>query len=838
MNGPPPTPLQQEASRTLPGPDVPGTPRPLNAAGAAPLGLSGAEATRRLAEHGRNEIQREQTRSPWAVLLEQFRSPMIALLLGACVVSALLGEHADAIAIGAIVVLNALIGFAQEFKAEKALLALRSMTAPRSRVMRDGYAVQLQASEVVPGDVLLLEAGDVVAADARLLEAHALATNEAALTGESVPVDKAARPVASDAALAQRTDSVFLGTAVTRGTGVAEVQATGMRTELGKIAHLLASTSDTQTPLGQRLEKVTRTLLVACVAIVVLVAALGLWRGNGWLVVLLSAISLAVAAVPEGLPAVVTIALAMGVQRMAARHALVRRLQAVETLGSATVVCTDKTGTLTTGTMEVREVWGTHSDAILFASAACCDASLGPDGKEGTGDPTELALLRAALAHGIHREELERDRPRVLVRPFDSETKRMSVLRADGALYVKGALEVLLPRCASGTEGATEAARTLASRGLRVLAVARGQGPEEEGLELLGLVGMADPPRPEAVAAVAAARAAGVRTVMITGDSPETAQAIGRELGILLPGEDPAERIHARVTAEDKLRIVRRWKERGEIVAMTGDGVNDAPALREAHIGIAMGRTGTEVTREAADLVLTDDNFATIITAIREGRAIYENIRKTLVYLLVGNVGELVVMFAASLVGLPLPLLPLQLLWINLVTDSLPALALVMDPARSELLAHPPRRPDEPMLGAPQWRHILLVGALEASVVLGVFIWADPTWHLERARALAFSTLVFAELLRAFAARSPTRLFWEVGPLTNRVLLGVVLFSVGLQLGLYELHSARGLFGLGELYPWELGLAFALGLIPVSVLEVSKLVRRWTHGASSPLRSP
>ncbi|MFY0527718.1 cation-translocating P-type ATPase [Archangium gephyra] len=816
MNGPP-----RPAARETNVPVSPPPPRPANTV----LGLSGAEAARRLAEHGRNEIQRERTRAPWGVLGEQFRSPMIALLLGACGVSALLGEHADAIAIGAIVVLNALIGFLQEFKAEQALLALRSMTAPRARVMRDGYAVQLPSAEVVPGDVLLLEAGDVVAADAHLLEAHALATNEAALTGESAPVDKAARAVAADAPLAQRTDTVFLGTAVTRGTGLAEVKATGMGTELGKIAHLLASTGDTQTPLEQRLARVTRTLLLACLGIVVLVAALGLWRGTGWMTVLLSSISLAVAAVPEGLPAVVTIALALGVRRMAARHALVRRLQAVETLGSATVVCTDKTGTLTTGTMEVREVWGDDSHAILLASAACCDASLGPDGKEGTGDPTELALLRAALTRGIRREDLEQDKPRVAVRPFDSETKRMSILRADGVLYVKGALEVLMPRCRTATLSAARAAHELASRGLRVLAIARGEGPEEENLELLGLVGMADPPRPEAVAAVAAARAAGVRTVMITGDSQETAQAIGRELGILLPGEDPAERIHARATAEDKLRIVRRWKERGEVVAMTGDGVNDAPALREAHIGIAMGRTGTEVTREAADLVLTDDNFATIITAIREGRAIYENIRKTLVYLLVGNVGELTLMLAASLVGLPLPLVPLQLLWINLVTDSLPALALVMDPARSELLARPPRRPDEPLLGAAQWRYILLVGALEALMVLGVFIWADPAHDEERARALAFSTLVFAELLRAFAARSTTRLFWEVGPFTNRLLLGIVLFSVGLQWVLYEVPAARELFGLGALRPWELGLAFALGFIPVTVLEVAKLVR-------------
>ncbi|MFL5344111.1 MAG: cation-translocating P-type ATPase [Hyalangium sp.] len=790
-------------------------------------GLDTEEAARRLREYGPNEIHRAAARPRWRVFLEQFRSPMIGLLLAACAVSALLGEHADAIAIGTIVVLNAIIGYAQEFKAEQALLALRSLTAPRARVQRDGFPVVLPAAEIVPGDVLLLEAGDVVAADARLAEAHSLATNEAPLTGESVPVDKSTQPVPQDTPLAQRTNQVFLGTAVARGTGLAVVTATGMRTELGHIAHLLASAEETETPLQRRLTRVTKTLLLACVGIVLLVGVLGLLRGMGWLAVLLSSISLAVAAVPEGLPAVVTIALAMGVQRMAARHALVRRLQAVETLGSATVVCTDKTGTLTTGVMKVRELWGADEQALLRTAASCSDASLGPEGKEGTGDPTELALLRAAAERGLRREDLEREHPRVAVQPFDSDRKRMSVLRSDGVLSVKGAPEVLFLLCRQGTEGAREAAEAMASRGLRVLAVARGSGPEEARLELLGLVGMADPPRPEAVEAVAAARAAGVRTVMITGDHPVTALAIGKELGIVREGEDPSELIHARVTAEEKLRIVRRWKERGEVVAMTGDGVNDAPALREAHIGIAMGRTGTEVTREAADIVLTDDNFATIIAAIREGRAIYENIRKTLVYLLVGNVGELLVMFIASLVGLPLPLVPLQLLWINLVTDSLPALALVMDPARAELLEDPPRRPDEPMLGAAQWRTILVVGLIEASVVLGVFLWANPSVYLERARALAFSTLIFAELMRSFAARSSTRLFWEVGAFTNRVLLGVITVSVLLQGALYLFPAVRGLFELAPLGWLDLALVFALGLIPVTALELAKLLRRW-----------
>ncbi|MBN1210625.1 MAG: cation-translocating P-type ATPase [Myxococcaceae bacterium] len=791
--------------------------------------MNTAEAARRLQEYGRNEIRREARRSLWRAFLEQFRSPMIGLLLAACVVSALMGERADAIAIGIIVVLNALVGFAQEFKAEQALLALRSMTAPRARVLRDGSPVVLPAAEIVPGDVLLLEAGDIVAADARLLEAHSLATNEAPLTGESVPVDKSTTPTPEGTPLAHRTDSVFLGTAVARGTGTAEVAATGMRTELGNIAHLLASAEEAETPLQRRLTRVTRALLIACGGIVLLVAALGLLRGMGWLPVLLSSISLAVAAVPEGLPAVVTIALALGVRRMAARQALVRRLQAVETLGSATVVCTDKTGTLTTGVMKVRELWGADEEALLRAAASCCDATLGPEGQEGTGDPTELALLRAAAERGILREEIERAHPRVAVQPFDSDRRRMSILRADGVLSVKGAPEVLLPLCTKGTEGALERAEAMASRGLRVLAVAQGTGPEEAGLQLLGLTGMADPPRPEAIEAVAAARAAGVRTVMITGDHPVTALAIGRELGIVREGEDPATRIHARVTAEEKLRIVRQWKERGEVVAMTGDGVNDAPALREAHIGIAMGRTGTEVTREAADIVLADDNFATIVAAIREGRAIYENIRKTLVYLLVGNVGELLLMFTALLMGQPLPLLPLQLLWINLVTDSLPALALVMDPARPELLEDPPRHPEEPMLGSAQWRTILMAGALEAAVVLGVFLWADPAANLERARSLAFSTLVFAELLRSFAARSPTRIFWAVGAFTNRVLLAVIAISILIQGALYQLPGVRALFELVPLRWEELALVFALGLIPVTTLELAKLLRHWLH---------
>ncbi len=795
----------------------------------APLaGLSSAEATRLLAEQGPNEIEREKTTSPWTILAAQFKGAMIWLLLGACVVSAILGEVADAVAIGAIVVLNAFVGFFQEYRAERAVQALRSMTAPKARVLRDGASVMIPATDVVKGDALVLEAGDIVPADARLREAHALRINEAALTGESAPAQKQIAPVAADAHLADRTDSIFMGTSVSAGTGTAEVTATGMGTELGKIAHLLAAVTQEATPLQRRLESVGRTLLYLCLGIVGLVAILGFLRGQPGMEILLSAVSLAVAAVPEGLAAVVTIALALGVRRMASRNVLIRKLPSVETLGSATVICTDKTGTLTTGVMVARELWGGDHNALLFAAAACSDAELAADGQSGTGDPTELAILMAAAERGIDRKVIESERPRVAVEPFDADTKRMSIRRGDGTLYVKGAVEVLLPICTSGVENAVEANAGMARQGLRVLAVAVGEGEGQTSLKLLGLIGIADPPRAEAIAAVALARAAGIKTVMITGDHQETAEAIGRELGILTAEDDPAEVVHARATPEDKLRIVREWKARGDVVAMTGDGVNDAPALREADIGIAMGRTGTEVTREASDMILTDDNFASIVAAVQEGRGIYDNIQKTLVYLLAGNVGELAVMLGAAAAGLPLPLLPLQLLWINLVTDGLPALPLVGDPISDDLLQRPPRKSDEPMLGRPQWTTVIVTGFLQAAVTISVFAWALEERGLAEARNLAFSVIVFAELFRSFAARSTTRLFWEVGVFTNPRLLGVVLVSSLVQLGLHHIPFTQTLLGTGPLSLSDCALAIGLGLIPVSILECSKLIRRVT----------
>ena len=801
-------------------------------AGPGVSGLTSIEAQRRLTELGPNEIRREESTSTLALFARQLASPVIWLLLGASVLSAALGELLDATAIGAIVIVNAVIGFVQEHRAERAVMALRSMTAPRARVVRDGHSIMIPADAIVPGDFLLLEAGDVAGADARLHTAHALTTNEAPLTGESAPVEKTIAPTTAGTPLAERHDFVFMGTSVATGTGLAEVVATGMQTELGRIAHLLATAENSVTPLQRRLARVSQTLLYICGGLVAIVALAGLLRGWPLLQVFMAAVSLAVAAVPEGLPAVVTIALAVGVQRMAARHVLVRRLPAVETLGCATVICTDKTGTLTTGVMRVRELWGPDHTKLLFAAAACCDAEIRGDAQTGVGDPTEVAILMAAAERGIHRDDIERTNARLTEVPFDSALKRMSIERADGQVYIKGAVEAVLPLCGGDVSDAAPANAQMAERGLRVLAIAMSPAGADQGATLIGLIGIADPPRTEAIAAVAAAHTAGITTVMITGDHHLTARAIARELGIMTTRDGEDDVVHARATPDDKIRIVREWKARGAIVAMTGDGVNDAPALREAHIGIAMGRTGTEVTREASDMVLADDNFASIVAAVAEGRGIFDNIRKTLVYLLSGNVAELTVMLVAVVVGLPLPLLPLHLLWINVVTDGLPALALVVDPPEVDVLQRPPRHPDEPMLGRAQWLFIITTGLLQAVATLGVFVWALNARDLVEARNLAFSVLVFGELFRAFAARSTTRLFWEVGAFTNVRLFGVVVLSILLQLGIHHMPLAQAMFAIGPLTAADCGLTLVVALGPVTVIEISKLTRRWSTWAA------
>lgn len=788
-------------------------------------GLSSADAEVRARLYGPNELQREKSQRWWTLLAAQFINPMAALLAAGSGVSLALGEVTDALVIGIVLVINGLVGFAQEYRAEQAVLALRNMTAAHARVLRDGRARLIPASSVVPGDSLLLEAGDLVAADAQLLEAYELQMQEAALTGESLPVTKSLQPVAEGAPLAEQTHKIFMGTAVVCGTAIARVTAIGGHTQLGRIAGLLSSANITETPLQQRLGQLSRVLIYLCIGIVILVAAMGLYRGDAWLNVLLTAISLAVAAVPEGLPAIVTIALAVGVQRMAARQVLVRHLHAVESLGCATVICTDKTGTLTTGIMKVREVWPLDNHATLAAAAACCDAELSTDGT-GIGDPTELAILAAARELGIERQSIETTTPRTGVLPFDSIRMFMAVTRTNGITYVKGALEALIPRCDQAPDHIQSMAAEMAQKGLRVLAVATSGGDTPERLTMLGLIGMADPPRKEAMDAVAAARRAGVKIIMITGDHPVTARAIATEMGILTAADMLESSVHARATPEEKLNIVRELKANGAVVAMTGDGVNDAPALREAHVGIAMGVTGTEVTREASDMILTDDNFASIVAALREGRGIFDNIRKTVAYLLAGNVAELSVMLVAAMIGLPTPLLPLHILWINLATDVLPALALVTDPAAPETMQRPPRRPDEPLLGREEWLGIMIVGVIQTVATLGIFAWALATRDLVEARNLAFTTLVFGELFRAFGARSKQQTFWQIGLFSNLRLFSVITISVALQISIHHIPALQSLLHIGSLSLGDCLLTLVIGLCPLLAVDIWKLAAR------------
>jgi len=867
-------------------------------------GLATEEAARRLAADGPNELQRGAKISPLTIFAQQFRSLVIWVLIGAGVVSAALGELVDGTAILAIVVLNAAIGFFQEFRAERAVAALARLAAPRARVVRDGASALVPARDVVRGDLLVLDAGDLVAADARLLETSELRVDEAPLTGESEPVEKHIDLLPADTPLADRRNQVFFGTSIAAGSGRALVVATGMQTEVGDIARLLESASSGETPLQRKLDQVARRLLWACLAIVLLVFGLGWFRGSPLLELFLGGVSLAVAAVPEGLPAVVTVALALGVQRMVRRHALVRRLPSVETLGSTQVICTDKTGTLTVGAMTVRRVLTSENvyrvtgegyapvgtilsesgepapatgalRELLRAAAGCNDAELSmrEDKPAITGDPTEAALLVVAAKAGIHRATLEAEEPRLRTLPFDSDRKRMSVIRRreDAAwAYLKGAPEVVLERCtrirtASDSEPLDDATRArfrqavalLAAEALRVLALAErrlpseGEEDVERDLIFLGLAGLQDPPRPEAREAVAKCRRAGIRSVMITGDHPATARAIAAELGILDAGDEvlaggelermsDAElrervervRVYARVTAEHKLRIVRAWKGRGFVVAMTGDGVNDAPALREASIGIAMGITGTEVAKEASDMVITDDNFASIVAAVEEGRGIFDNVAKTLAYLLAGNAGELALVLVATLAGYPLPLLPIQLLWINLVTDGLPALALATDPIDPGVLDRPPRRPDAQLSDRSRLAGIALTGCLTAGVAFGVFVYEMASHgEIATARNAAFSTLVFAELLRAFGARSETKLVHEIGLFSNLRLFAIVAVSFGLQIWIHHAAALERLFGVQPISFRQCLAWIAIGSLPLMMLEIRKWMRRTGAGA-------
>ena len=872
--------------------------------GSAANGLSSLEASRRLAADGPNELQEGKRISAFQILLRQFKSIIIWILIVAGVISGVMGEAIDAVAILSIVVLNAVIGFYQEFSAAKSVVSLRKLSAPQARVRRDGQVALIAATNIVAGDILVLEAGDLIAADGRLLGAHALRCVESALTGEAEAVSKQSAVLAKhDTPLGDRTNMVFVGTSVAAGTGHAVVVATAMRTELGHIAGMITEAgAEEQTPLQRRLDSFGRILLWATLGIVALLFGLGLLRGTAPGELLLSAISLAVAAVPEGLPAVVTVALSLGVLRMARRHALLRSLAAVETLGSTSVICTDKTGTLTVGEMTARALYvaGQHYDVtgegygpggevqvagkpvaaadreplreLASILVGCNDAHIvKEDGAWKTiGDPTEGALLAAGSKAGGDQQQLDRDWPKLVEFPFDSDRKRTIVRRAAGGqarVFVNGAPGPLLARCThlyigNGTRPLTAHDRkeilaktsALASHALRVLASAHRDLDDawsadptadkvERDLVFVGLTGIYDPPRPEAKASIAACQAAGIRVVMITGDHPETARAIAREIGLVtstdlavagteldaisdevLRQRAPQIAVYARVTAEHKLRIVRALKANGAVVAMTGDGINDAPAIKGADIGIAMGQSGTEVTKQAADMILTDDNFATILGAVEEGRGVYDNIRKTLQYLLAGSTGELLLMGTCVIIGLPTPLLPIHLLWINLVTDGLPALCLAADPIDSDVMKRHPR-PDTERIMTPSFvRTMLLTGVLTAGVAFAVYAYVLQTGTTAEARTAAFAVLVFAELFRAFGARSATKPLWRIAPFLNRHLLAVVVVSFGLQI--WSQHSAA--FGRfldsTPLSFTDCFVLLALGAIPLVVLEAVKVV--------------
>ncbi|MFM8284458.1 MAG: cation-translocating P-type ATPase [Planctomycetaceae bacterium] len=881
-------------------------------------GLVPEEAAARLRHHGRNAVAEPVPEPAWRRFLGQFRDLVVWILAAAAVVSAILGEWIDTVAIAGIVLVNAVIGFLQEQRAHRALAALAKLTAPQARVRRAGAVTTIPAAEVVPGDRLELEAGDAVVADARVVEQHGLELQESALTGESEPVVKeGTAAVAADASLGDRRTMVHAGTIVAAGRGAAVVTATGSATELGRIAALLDHAPAEQTPLQRRLAGLGRVLIVVCMAIVTVIFLLELARGADPWEVMLRSVSLAVAAVPEGLPAVVTLVLAVGVTRMVRRNALVRRLPSVETLGSVTVICSDKTGTLTRNEMTVREVatgsgqWrvtgvgytprgrfvpadaptddtGDRADTeptgaavddpdlrrLLSIGARCGNAVARPTASGGwqvVGDPTEGALVVAALKAGI--EAGDTDEPVVYEVPFDPVRRSMAVVvrPPNGAprLYTKGAAEVILAASRFEQRGGTVVpldddrrrailgtVDTYAAQALRVLGMAwRDLDPgfvptDADGggdLVFVGLVGMIDPPRDEAREAVRRCRAAGIRPVMITGDHPATALAIARELGIAGPDgralsgrdldalgderlrdEAPGIDVYARVSPEHKLRVVRAWQARGEIVAMTGDGVNDAPAVKAADIGIAMGIGGTDVTREASDMVLTDDNFASIESAVEEGRGIYDNIRKVVHYLLSCNAAEVLVMFAAALAGWPSPLAAIQILWINLVTDGFPALALGLESPERDAMLRPPRPPHEPVITLRHGIVIVSHGLLMAAVTLAAFliVWRHDAARLPLARTVTFCTVSFAQLLFAIGCRSDRATAPALGFFANPALLAALAVSAALQVAVVVLPAVGRVFEIDAPPGREWLLVVGLSLIPVTVVEVAKLIGR------------
>ena len=876
----------------------------------AESGLSETEASRRLKEYGPNRLIETKREGPLTILLNQFKNVMVLVLLVAAVISALTHDVSDAFVILIISVVNAVIGFIQEYKADRAMAALAQMAQPQAKVIRDGEVMEIASAEIVPGDIILLESGSRVPADARILESSALKIEEAALTGESVPIEKTTEKVAEDSALADQNNMAFMGTICVYGRGKAVVTDTGMNTQLGKIAQSIQEIIQGQTPLQKRLAHVGWVMALSGVGICVAIFVLGWIQGIALNTMLVTAIALAVAAIPESLPAVVTIVLTMGIQRMIRQRALVKKLPAVETLGSVTVICSDKTGTLTQNQMTVKEIYcdgvlyeaegsgysphgkikgengsPSHSDSLkrlLEAACLCNDATLSQENGDRagswkiTGDPTEGALLTLAGKTGMWKKDLEACLGRVAELPFDSDRKLMTTFHQmdDGRYlaYTKGAPDQLLERCAGDSKEKILAANhSLAGSGRRVLAfgyrifselpTSRDSQTLENDLTFLGMVGMVDPPREEVKEAVRLCRSAQIRPIMITGDHPATARAIGRELGMINAGDEvvtgrelkkmsPEELIgriekvsvFARVSPEDKIKIVQALQARNHIVAMTGDGVNDAPALKGANIGVAMGITGSDVSKEAADIILLDDNFATIVSAVAEGRRIYDNIRKFIRYMLGTNSGEVLTMGGAILLGMPLPLLPLQILWINLVTDSLPALALGLEPKEKDIMDRPPRPPEESLFAKGLWQRTVFAGVLMAVGCLLMFDWAIGENLLvlgksqeeaeTTARSMVFLTMAFYQLFNALAIRSDRQSIFTMPPSSNWYLYGAVLIAGLMQILVIYFPPLQGVFKTTAVTGFNLFISIGVASSILWAIEIEKilfpfLARKW-----------
>jgi Ca2+-transporting ATPase len=847
-------------------------------------GLSVADAAARLEQAGPNVLQERGRRKPLVMLASQFTDFMILVLIAAAVIAGIVGEPQDTIAIAVIVFLNGIIGFVQEYRAERAMAALKKMASPQARVIRDGQPALVDARELVPGDVVEIEAGNILPADLRLTELSAFRVDESALTGESQPVEKQlARLHETDLPLGDRLNLGYKGTVATYGRARGLVVATGMQTELGRIATLLSGESG-KTPLQKRLARFGQHLALVVLAICAIIFVAGWLRGEEPLLMLLTAVSLAVAAIPEALPAVVTISLALGAARMVKQNALIRRLPAVETLGSVTFICSDKTGTLTQNRMQVDcvQAAGETRPRLAVADTApwrelglamvlCNDAVVDSAGAL-TGDPTETALLAAGQDAGFTQGALRESHPRLAELPFDSDRARMSTLHRDGGavlMLVKGAPEGLLPLCVDqlGSAGVAaidrtalhEEAERFAAQGLRVLAFALKRLPAlpeggdaatlESGLTFIGLAGLIDPPRPEAAEAVAACKAAGIIPVMITGDHPATARAIAARLGIVEDGgkvltgsrlarlslteferEVESVRVYARTNPEQKIKIVQALQDRGEFVAMTGDGVNDAPALKMADIGVAMGRGGTDVAREAAAMTLLDDNFATIVHAVREGRRIFDNIRKFVKYTMTSNSGEIWTIFLAPFLGLPIPLLPIHILWINLVTDGLPGLALANERAERDVMRRPPRPPKESIFAHGMWQHILWVGLLMGGVSLLTHAWAMHTGSAHW-QSMVFTVLTLSQLGHVLAIRSERESLFSQGVLSNPVLIGALALTFVLQMAVLYVPWLNPIFRTEPLSPGELAACLALSSVVFVGVEIEKaLVRRgWIY---------